>query len=135
MIRKKVPDKAKALSILNAAANNIEAIKLLEGNRKADGLAVTAIYESFRMLGDALLTAEGFETSGKDHHAEMIGRLLKLQINADRSLLVLDELRRKRNKVNYEGYAPSEDEVKDIIAVKNSLWDPVFNEVKGRIEK
>ena len=135
MIRKRFPDKPKALSMLNAAANNVEAIKLLEGNRIAGGLVVSAIYESFRMLGDALLTYEGFETSGNDHHVEMIGRLLKLQINADRSLLVLDELRKKRNKVNYEGYAPTEDEINDIIAVKNLLWDSVFNEVKRLIEK
>ena len=135
MIRRRFPDKVKALSMLSAATNNIISVELLVGNDKAGGLIISAIYESFRMLGDALLTAEGFETSGKDHHADMIGRLLKLHVTSDRPLLVIDELRKKRNNINYEGYMPTPDEVKDAVSIKNSLWNSLLSEVMRLIEQ
>lgn len=135
MIRRKLPDKAKASSIVATAEKNILTIDQLEVNAVSGPLITTTIYESFRMLGDALLTAEGFETEGKDHHAEMIGRLTCLKVNASRSALVLDELRKKRNKINYEGYVPTEDEVKDAISIKNSLWKPLLTEVKLIIKR
>ena len=135
MIRKRFPDRAKAEGIVATAEKNISAIERLEIDSITGPLITSTIYESFRMLGDALLTAEGFETEGKDHHSEMIGRLMQLKVNANRSLLVLDELRRKRNKINYDGYLPTQDEVKDVIAVKNSLWKPLLEEIKFVIKR
>ncbi|MBI2137094.1 hypothetical protein HYU12_01095 [Candidatus Woesearchaeota archaeon] len=135
MIRRKFPDKAKAMSMLNAAEGDLEVIESIKNNRKAGSLIVRTIYECFRMLGDALLTAEGFETTGIDHHKEMISRLLKINVKTTRPLLVLDELRKERNDINYEGYAPTEDEIKDAIAIKDALWKPVLTEVKRLIER
>lgn len=134
MIRRKFPDKAKSASILKNAEGNMDVIESIKNNQKAGSLIVSTIYECFRMLGDALLTAEGFETTGKDHHKEMISRLLKINVKTTRPLLVLDELRRKRNDINYEGYTPTEDEIKDTLAIKDALWKPMLTEVKRLIE-
>ena len=135
MIRRRFPDKAKAAGIVATAEKNILAIERLEIDNTAAPLIVSTIYESFRMLGDALLTAEGFETEGRDHHSEMISRLMQLKVSTNRSLLVLDDLRKKRNKINYDGYLPTGDEVNDVIAIKNSLWKPLLAEVKSIIKR
>lgn len=135
MIRKKLPDKAKAQSIVAAAERNMLAVERLAIDAVTGPLIATTIYESFRMLGDALLTAEGFEVEGSDHHAEMIGRLTKLNVAASRSVLVLDELRKKRNKINYDGYLLSLEEVMDILAIKAALWEPLLAEVSARIKR
>ena len=134
MIRRRVPDLVKARSMLNAAVIDMGFVEKLHVKSEAAQSIVRSVYENFRILGDALLTAQGFETVGADHHAQMIDALTKLGIQTQRPLLLLHELRKIRHKVNYEGYIPTEEELKDILAIKEALWQPVLAKVKQLIE-
>jgi len=71
MIRKRVPDKAKARSMLQAAEIEIKFIKTIKPTKESSSTIVRNIYEAFRMLGDALLSVRGKEASGINHHTIM----------------------------------------------------------------
>lgn len=135
MIRRKTPDKAKARSMLAAAVLDMEFIASLQITTKATQSIARGIYENFRILGDALLTAKGFETAGTDHHTQMIEALVKLNIKTPRPLLLLNELKRIRHKINYQGYIPTENDVKYVIDIKEALWNLVLDEVRKQIEE
>ena len=87
------------------------------------------------MLCDVLLTARGFEITGKDHHGQMISELVTLRMQTERPLILLHELRKMRHKINYAGCFPMGAEIKEVIAIKDALWVPLFAEVKSLIEK
>ena len=135
MIRNRVPDKVKARSMLTAAVTDMRFVEKLPVTSESTLSIIRGVYEDFRMLGDALLTAGGSEAEGIDHHFEMINALMKLQTKAPRPLLVLHELRKLRHKINYQGYIPTEDEAKYALSIKEALWLPVLEEVKKSVEK
>lgn len=134
MIRKKLPDKAKARSMIAAAELDMEFIAGFPITTKASQSIVRGIYENFRILGDALLTAKGFKTSGVDHHTQMIEALIKLNINTPRPLLLLNDLKRMRHQINYNGYVPTENEIKYVLEIKEAFWEQILAEVKMQIE-
>ncbi len=129
MIRKRFPDKIKARSMVNAAIEDMKFVDTLPRKVQASQTIIRTIYENFRALGDALMTAKGLDASG-DHHFEMIDALVKLQIKTSRPLLLLHELRKLRHNINYEGYIPNQEELSYVLAIKESLWEPLLLEVK-----
>ncbi len=135
MIRPRSPDKLKARSMINAAELDMRFIEKLPVSIESGPSLVRGIYENFRMLGDAFLTARGLEVSGIDHHREMIEALTKLNIKASRPLSLLHELRKIRHQINYEGYLPTIEEANYVVAIRESLWKPLLAEVKKQIEK
>jgi len=135
VIRRRMPDKAKARSMLAAAALDMEFIAGVPIATKAAQSIIRGVYENFRILGNALLTAKGFETAGVDHHTQMIEALVKLNIKTSRPLLLLNELKRIRHQINYQGYIPTENEVKYAMEIKEALWSLILNEVKKQIEE
>lgn len=130
MIRRRVPDFAKARSILAAAKIDMGFVESMAVSRKSSQSIVRGIYEDFRMLGDALLAAQGFEASGPDHHEEMIDALVRLQVKAPRPLMLLHEIRKLRHRVNYGGYVPSEEEARYVLSIKEALWKSVLAEAE-----
>ncbi|MBI2574716.1 hypothetical protein HYV82_02415 [Candidatus Woesearchaeota archaeon] len=130
MIRKKVPDIAKARSMIAAARIDMGFIESVPVSREASQSIIRGVYENFRILGDALLTAQGFEASGSDHHAEMIDAIVRLQIKTPRSLMLLHEIRKLRHRINYIGYIPSEEEAEYVLSIKKALWKPVLAEAE-----
>ena len=135
MIRQRAPDKAKARSIVKAAEIDMSFIEKHPTGMESGQSIIRGIYENFRMLGDALLISKGFETTGLDHHNQMINALTILKITTSRPLLLLHELRKLRHNINYEGHIPNESELKYAVEIKEALWKPVLAEVKKEIEK
>ena len=135
MITKRWPDKAKARSMTEAAIRGINFIETLQVTEQNSPSVIREIYESFRMLGDAVLTAKGLETRGADHHTHMIDELLKLKVETAKPLNLLHELRKARHKINYEGHLPTKAELDYLLGIKKALWAPVLAEVKKLIEK
>ena len=78
------------------------------------------------MLGDAILIAKGIEST--DHLAP-ITELTLLSIKTERSLRVIDNLRRLRHNINYYGYSPSIEEATEARSIAMSLFNPVKEEV------
>ena len=131
--RQKRPDKKNALSILDAAKRDMKFTLSLNQTDESSSTIVRNIYESFRMLGDALLVAKGIES--KDHIMP-IKELLTLRVSTARPINIIDNLRRLRHNINYYGYHPKLMEVEDAVSIAKScfkpLLDAIIKEVKRR---
>ncbi len=106
--------------------------KTLPATNEAGPTIVRNIYESFRMLGEGLLIAKGIKA---EDHITQIKELTELKIQTRRPLSILDNLRRMRHNVNYYGYRPTLDEVKEVQSVAEALFDAIFQAVRKKIEK
>jgi len=131
-IRYKRPDSKNAISIVQAAKEEIDYTFTIEINEKSSSTIIRNIYESFRMLGDALLTHQGKITQD---HAECIKELMKLNIKAERPLGALDNLRILRHNINYYGYRPKIEEVKDALNLTKALFEPLYKVVLKEVSK
>ena len=110
--RFKRPDRKNAISIISSAEKEMRFTLSLPLKEEAGSTIIRNIYECFRKLGDALLIAEGIESRD---HLEPIKALLKMQIKSDRPIGIIENLRQLRHNINYYGYVPKLDEVKDVI--------------------
>lgn len=125
-IRYKRPDKKNALSIIEAAKRDMRFTLSMEPTEESGPTIVRNIYECFRKLGDALLAAKGVES---EDHVEPIKELLKLKVETVRSINLIDNLRRLRHNVNYYGYKPNLIEVKDVISIARSCFEPLLKAI------
>ena len=130
-IRYKRPDKKNALSIINAAKRDMEFTLSLRVREEAGPTIVRNVYESFRMLGDALLVAKGIES---EDHITPIRELLKLRVLTSRPINLIENLRILRHNVNYYGYSPQLIEVEDAISIAKSCFGPLLNAVVKEIK-
>ena len=131
-IRYKKPDKKNALSITEAAKKDMKFTLSLELTEDSGPTIVRNIYESFRMLGDAILAAKGIES--KDH-ITAIKELLKVQVITTRPIYLIDNLRKLRHNVNYYGYHPKLIEVEDAVSVAKSCFEPLLTAVLKALGK
>lgn len=125
-IRYKRPDKKSALSIIEAAKRDMRFTLSMELTEESGPTIVRNIHECFRMLGDALLVAKGVES---EDHIEPIKELLKLKVETTRPINLIDNLRRLRHNINYYGYKPNLIEVKDVISIAKSCFEPLLKAV------
>jgi|SRR3989344_5806341 len=130
-MRYKRPDKKNAISILEAAQRDMKYTDSLEVSESSGPTIVRNIYECFRMLGDSLLVAKGIKS---EDHITPIKELITLNIKTERPVSLLDNLRRLRHNINYYGYKPSLEEVKEIKALSKSLFEPIKKEILKKIE-
>jgi len=77
------------------------------------------------MLGDAILISKGIKS---EDHIAPINELFKLNIKTQRSLRSIDNLRRLRHNINYYGYRPNLEEVKDAIEITKTCFDFLYKE-------
>jgi uncharacterized protein (UPF0332 family) len=131
-IRQKRPDKKNALSIVQSARKEMKFTLSLKITEDSGSTIMRNIYECFRKLGDALLVAQGIET--RDHLAP-IRALVKLNIQTNRPIQVIENLRYSRHNINYYGYVPKIAEVMDTTDIAKTLFNPLFKAVLEEIEK
>lgn len=125
-MRYKRPDKKNAISILEASRKDMKFTLSLEVSSESATTIVRNIYESFRMLGDALLVSRGIESTD---HMEPITELLKLKVDTKRPISLIDNLRRLRHNINYYGYNPAILEVEDAVSISKACFGPLFKAV------
>ncbi len=130
-IRYKKPDHKDALSLVEAAKKEMKFTFSIEINEGSGATIGRNIYECFRMLGDALLTSRGKIIQD---HAEQVKSLIELNVKASRSLGALENLRILRHSINYYGYRPNTEEVKDAVNLAKSLFEPIYAEVLRQIK-
>jgi len=130
-IRYKRPDKKNALSIVESAKRDMHFTLSLKPSEESGTTIVRNIYECFRMIGDALLVAEGMES---EDHVMPIRELLKLDVATSRPISIIDNLRRLRHNINYYGYAPKLIEVEDTLSIAKSCFEPLFKAVIKKIK-
>lgn len=130
-IRYKRPDNKNAKSITSAAKEEMDFTLSIPVNEKSASTIIRNIYESFRMLGDALLVSKGISS---EDHAHCINELMKLNVKAERPIGILNNLRILRHNINYYGYRPKLEEARDIISIAKSLFQPIYDSVLKDIE-
>lgn len=130
-MREKVEDKQKALSIIESAKKDLEYTFTLKISDDSSNTIIRNVYESFRMLGEALLINKGISTSD---HVMMINEILNLDIETSRPLNLLDNLRRLRHSINYYAYRANKEEAENIINLAKSNFNLVFYKIKKIIE-
>ena len=130
-MRYKRPDKKNALSIIEVAKRDMDFTLSIKVTEESSPTIIRNIYECFRMLGDALLIAQGIES---EDHITPIKELLKVKVVTTRPIQLIDNLRRLRHNINYYGYKPKLIEAKDVISIAESTFKPLLNAVLERIK-
>lgn len=130
-MRYKRPDNKNALSIISASKDEMDFTLSMKADQKSGSTIIRNIYECFRMLGDALLISKG--TPSQDN-VECIKELMRLDVKTERPLGIIDNLRILRHNINYYGYKPNLDEVKDIISIAKVLFNPIYEVVLKKIQ-
>jgi len=125
-MRYKRPDSKNALSIVEAAKREIKYTLSIKLTEESGSTIIRNIYESFRMLGDSLLVKKGIVSQD---HLEPIKELLKLQVSTPRPINLIENLRILRHNINYYGYQPKIDEVKDVLSFAESSFEIIYNQV------
>ena len=126
-----MPDKKNALSLAEAAKEDMDFTFSLEVTERSGSTIVRNIYECFRMLGESLLVAKGIKA---EDHITPINELLSLRVKTSRPINVIGNLRSMRHNINYNGYKPNLLEVKDVISVAKCCFKPLFDEVIKKIK-
>lgn len=129
-IRYRRPDKKNAISIAEAAKRDMDFTLLMKPSEEAGPTIVRNVYESFRMIGDALLVAKGIES---EDHVTPIKELLKVDVITPRPINLIDNLRKLRHNINYYGYRPTLMEVKDAISIAESCFKPLLKSVMEKL--
>jgi len=131
-IRYKRPDNKNALSLIEAAKKDMEFTLSMEVSEASGPTIVRNIHECFRKLGDALLIMQGIES---EDHVAPIRELMKVKAETARPISLLDNLRRMRININYYGYKPSLDEVKEAISIAKSVFEPLLKAVSEKAHR
>lgn len=97
---------------------------------EAGSTIIRNIYECFRMLGDALLLIKGIES---EDHIKPIKELTKLNVKTKRPINLVDTLRKIRHDINYYGYRPNIEEVKDVVSIAESCFFQLLEEIKKKL--
>ena len=130
-MKQKRPDKKNAASIVEASERDMDFTLTLEQKDESSATIIRNIYECFRMLGEALLVSRGIESTD---HIQPIKELLNLKVKTSRPINLIENLRKLRHNINYKGYKPTLDEVKDIISIAESCFKPLLQEVRKKLE-
>jgi uncharacterized protein (UPF0332 family) len=130
-MRYKRPDRKNALSIIDAAERDMKFTLSIEPTEASGSTIVRNIYECFRMIGDAILVSEGIES---EDHIAPIKELTKIKVETDRPINLVDNLRRLRHNINYYGYKPRLQEVKDVISIAESIFQPLLKYIRGKLK-
>jgi len=117
---------------LEAARKDMDFTLTIKPGIDSGPTIVRNIYECFRMLGEAVLIAEGVET---EDHVTKIRALMKIHAKTSRPINIIDNLRILRHKMNYYGYRPGLPEINDAISTANSLFEPLAYAVEKKISK
>lgn len=135
MIRIRIPDKIKAKSLIEATELEISFIKTIEPSKESGATIVRSVYENFRRLGETLMCIKGKESVGQGQHSDHINELFILKIKTERPIRVLENLKKLRMDINYEGYIPNMEEVKDAISIAETFFKPILEEIKKELNK
>ena len=119
------------MSIAEAAKRDMKFTLSLEETEQSGPTIIRNIYESFRMLGEALLVARGIKS---EDHITPINELLSLKVKTSRPINIIGNLRSMRHNINYNGYKPNSFEVKDAVSIAKSCFELLFEEVIKKIK-
>ncbi len=131
MSRSVKPDKKKAQSIVAGAERDMAFTLQLPISEDSAATIIRNIYESFRMLGDAMLVARGIKS---EDHESQIRELISTEVKTQRPVGILRNLKTLRHNINYNGYLPTRADVDDAVDIARKLFKPLLIAVKKQIQ-
>lgn len=131
-MRVKHPDRKNALSILQAAEREMKFTLGMPVTEESAFNIIRNIYESFRMLGDALLISKGRVSQD---HVEQVRELEKINVKTARPIQLINSLRKLRHNINYYGYIPRKAEAEDAVSIANACFYPLLEAIKKELKK
>jgi len=134
MIIKIMPDKERAMSIFNLAKSTELALneitqKIIIGENQS--LVVREYYEIIRELITAVMLCEGLKATGENAHKETINYLSKCEDFSHDEILMIQDLRIRRNNSAYEGKPIKSPYLEN----KKDKLDSVIGKLKKILEK
>jgi hypothetical protein len=119
------PDKEKAKSILNMVGTTLNMIRSIDVGKFPSNVT-KEYYDVIRELMTALLLLDGFRTKGEGAHKNLIDYLEKnYKEFKEYEISLLDELRKTRNRIAYDGFFVPGDYLdrkkRDIISIISKL--------------
>ena len=102
MIIKATSDKEKAKSSIALALDREDSLKYLNEERFPTTVAETH-YEIIKELIISIMLIDGFKATGENAHKETIEYLKNYKEITSEEIMIMDDLRIKRNKSSYEG--------------------------------
>ncbi|MCK5474138.1 MAG: hypothetical protein KAI53_01920 [Candidatus Aenigmarchaeota archaeon] len=106
------PDRQKANSMHRMANTRLEMLSTMD-TVKYPSLVIEGYYEVLKELITALTSLDGYKAKGEGAHKiliEYVGESYKNEF-CEADIYLLDELRRIRNKINYDGFFVKEEYV------------------------
>lgn len=134
MIIKITPDNERAKSILEMAGNTEKAIKSILaqlGIKESSSIIAREYYEVIRELATGILLVDGIKVMGENAHKETIAALSSYEEFLEEEILLIQDLRIKRNKNSYEG-KPIES---SYIENKKQKLDFIIKKLKALLNK
>jgi len=131
MERKRKSDKEKAKNLIISAEKEVLFTLTIPVSQSSSNTIIKNIYESFRMLGESILINRGIEFTD---HIQSINELINLNLSTKRPLALLDNLRRLRHKINYDGYGSTIEEANEAVSIAKTLFKQLKKEVEENIK-
>ena len=127
----KLPDKERAKSLIQNSIKDIKYTLTLNISEESANTIVRNIYESFRMLGEAILLKKGIRPID---HINSINELLKLELKTLKSLNILENLRKLRHNINYYGYKANIYDAKESVSFAKNCFNELLKKINEIIE-
>jgi len=127
----KLPDKERAKSLIQNSIKDIKYTLTLNISEESANTIVRNIYESFRMLGEAILLKKGIRPID---HINSINELLKLELKTSKSLNILENLRKLRHNINYYGYKANIYDAKESVSFAKNCFNELLKKINEIIE-
>ncbi len=102
MIIRIIPDKEKVSSMLELIKDREEFVSTIDIERFPT-IAAEGYYEVIKELASALLLLDGIKAIGENAHKDMIDHLSNYKEILENEIMLINDLRIKRNRSSYEG--------------------------------
>ncbi len=110
-MREVTPDKEKARSLLKMAKRTKERIKSTEIERFPSQVLMD-YYDTLHYLMEGISSADGCKSEGKGAHKKLIQWTASEYDLRESEKHFLDQVRRQRNKISYEGFTVESEYIK-----------------------
>ncbi len=128
----KFPDKERAKSVMENSIKDMKYTLTLSISENSANTIIRNIYESFRMLGEAVLLKKGIKPID---HINSIEEILKLRIETSKPLNLLENLRRLRHNINYYGYKANIYDAQEAVSFAKNCFNDLLKKVKEILEE
>ena len=128
-IIKITPDKNKAKSILKMVEVREKRIQETKSDQFSS-LLVEDFYEIIKELATAVINLNGYKTLS---HKILFEKLIEDKIFSQNEIEIIEDLRRKRNKIVYDGFFVKEHYLIDREKIINSISDRLKKIVREKI--